>query len=505
MKALGAGVLGLSLMLLATLTEVPSVADAGETGALVAQRRVQPNIILITTDDQTLSDMSVMSKVRQRLGKRGTTFANAFSPYPLCCPARATLLTGQYAQNHHVLGNQPPWGGFAMFDDSNTLPLWLQQAGYRTMILGKYLNGYPQRGEVTYVPPGWDEWRVPVKKIYNYRHWTQNENGVPVAHDGYQTDFVADEASELIRRYSGDTPFFLWAGFLAPHWGSPRESDDPARVFPGYHVATPNIAKKYRDTLSFLPLPDKASINEKDVSDKPEYVRNSQRYPVALLRELNQQRLESLLSVDDAVSRILGVLKAQSELANTVIIFTSDNGYLIGEHRRIGKIIGYEESVRVPLIVAGPGFNTGATRNQKVSLVDVASTIAAAAGVTPQLLQDGVPLQTFASHPNAKDTRAMLFQAGPAVANPVPDLSPSLAEDTDRLYVGIRTKRYVYLEYATGERELYDLRSDPEQLVNMADRPEVAGIQDELATALERLRTCAGVECLRSSKELARR
>lgn len=473
-----------------SVTPEVSAAPSGSqtpsgSAALTASR---PNIILITTDDQSLSDMSVMRHVQARLEQRGTTFSNAYSPYPLCCPARATILTGQYAHNHHVLGNSPPYGGFTAFDDSNTLPLWLQEGGYRTAILGKYLNGYPTAGASDYVAPGWDTWRVPVDGIYNYHRWTLNEDGQQVPYAGrYETNFIGDEASSLVAQYAPERrPYFLWAGFLAPHSGTPVETDDPRAV------RTPNVSRRYRDTLAGTPLPDKASINEADVSDKPLFVQQSRIVRRSALRELNQQRLESLLSVDDAVNKLLDAVKASGELSNTVIIFTSDNGFLVGEHRRIGKDIGFQEATRVPLVAAGPGFDTGQTRDQKVSLVDIAPTIEAVAQVSPGLTQDGLPLTTFAGDAQASDARAILLQGGPNKQEP------------HRWYTGIQTNRYVYIDYtSTGEKELYDLRTDPLQLDNLAVLSPGSAVEHRLSDALATLRRCAGADCLLGIRALS--
>jgi N-acetylglucosamine-6-sulfatase len=472
-----------------TLAALCAAAAGGGSATAGPQRAASPpNVILILTDDQSLTDLSVMKHVQALLAARGTTFTHAYSPYPLCCPARATLLTGQYAHNHHVFGNLPPYGGFQAFDDTNTLPLWLQGAGYTTAMLGKYLNGYPLRGAADYVPPGWDTWRVPVSGIYNYRRWTLNENGRLVPYAGtYETDFVGQEAASLVRDYAArKQPYFLWAGFLAPHWGRPFDPGDP-------HLPTAHPAPRYRNTLASVRLPAKASINEANVSDKPLFVRRSPIRPRASLRQVNEQRLESLLSVDDAVNALLNAVKASGELDNTVIIFTSDNGYLIGEHRRVGKDIGYEEATRVPLIIAGPGFDTGQTRDQKVSLADIAPTIAAEAGVSPRLLEDGKPLMRIAADPTAPDTRTVLLEGGPT------------KQDPDRWYTGIHTNRFVYVEYrTTQEKELYDLRADPEQLRNLAVRAPGSAEEHKLARALATLRTCKGAVCRESVDELAR-
>lgn len=472
-----------------------SVAGAGRGAVIPDKAAGRPNIVLITTDDQTVTDLSAMPKVLARLGHRGTTFTNAFSPYPQCCPARASILTGQYAHNHHVLSNLAPWGGFGAFDDSNTLPIWLKRAGYRTALLGKYLNGYPPDDHPLYIPPGWDDWRAPIERIYGYRHFTINDNGVAEEHTkDYVTGFVADEAVSVIDDFSGSRPFFLWAGFLAPHQGAPRESDDPVKVFPGLNIGTPAVEARYRDSLSFVPLPDKESINEEDVSDKPAFVRAMPVRPMGALRELNQQRLESLRSVDDAVESILDALDANGELSNTVIVFTSDNGYLIGEHRRLGKVIGYEESVRIPLIIAGPGFDTGARRRQEVSLVDLAPTIAQLAGADVRLTQDGISLRPMARDPRAHDSRTILLQA-----------LPKRSRTGERWYTAIRTKRYVYVRYQTQEFELYDLRNDPLQLDNLAGVPSHRRVQRRLDRALDALEKCAGRSCRLTLRQLTQR
>jgi N-acetylglucosamine-6-sulfatase len=472
----------LMVALLATAV-VESDAASAQPSRVVSP----PNIIMILTDDQSLTDLRVMPHVLARLGRRGTTFSHAYSPYPLCCPARATLLTGQYAHNHHVFGNLPPYGGFQAFDDSNSLPLWLQSAGYNTVMLGKYLNGYPA-GDPGYVAPGWDTWRVPVVGIYDYRRWTLNEDGTQVPYIGqYETGFVGREASSLVAAYAAKKkPYFMWTGFLAPHWGRPFEPEDP-------RPPTPNVSGFYRGALSGVRLPAKTSINEPNVSDKPQFVKDSPIKRRAALRKVNEQRLESLLSVDDAVNRLLDAVKASGELDNTIIIFTSDNGYLVGEHRRIGKDIGYEEATRVPLIVAGPGFDTGQTRDQKVSLADIAPTIAAEARATPRLVEDGVPLTRIARNPLTPDTRTILLEGGPTRADP------------NRWYEGIHTNRFVYVEYrSTDEKELYDLKSDPEQLRNLAVKAPGSREEHKLARALATLQTCAGAVCRESVDELAR-
>ena len=290
----------------------------------------------------------------------------------------------------------------------------------------------------------------------------------------------------LRRMGSKKKPYFLWAGFLAPHWGRPWDLGDP-------RLPTAHPSPRYRGTLANVRLPAKKSINEVDVSDKPQFIQDSRIKPWYALRQVNEQRLESLLSVDDAVNAIMNAVKASGEADNTLVIFTSDNGYLIGEHRRVGKDIGYEEATRVPLVIAGPGFETGQTRDQKVTLADIAPTIAQEAGVKPQLVEDGKPLTRIAADPRTPDTRTVLLEGGPTKADPT------------RWYTGIHTNRFVYVEYRTsGERELYDLKRDPEQLRNLAVRTPGSTEESKLARALSTLRSCAGRVCRESVAELAR-
>jgi N-acetylglucosamine-6-sulfatase len=464
--------------LIAVLVAAPNAAT--RNGAPIADPAGAPNIVLIVTDDQTVEDLVAMPQVRERLAATGVTFEEAFAPYPLCCPARATLLTGQYAHNHHVLGNQLPYGGFQRLDDRETLPVWLQRAGYDTVMLGKYLNGFPAAGEEGYIPPGWTDWRVPVAGIYNFWNYTLNVNGQPTAYENrYQTDVWQEHLDEIVDTYAGgEDPFFLWAGFLAPHNGGPDEPDDPATG-----LGTPAVAPEYRDAQAGLELPDKPSINEADVSDKPAHIRRAQLRNLAALTELYQQRRESLMSVDDAVGRLIDRLEAAGELDDTVFVFTSDNGYLVGEHRRVGKTIGYEESVRVPLLLSGPGIPSGVVRSQLVSQADIAPTILELAGASSRLVADGRSLLPFATGAARDRERAILLQAGPAGAT------------DERWYTAIRTRSHVYVEFDTGEREFYDLGEDPLQLDSAHDDTRSRGVVRRLAARLGTLRDCAGESC----------
>ncbi len=487
------GRLLVSLLLVTCLALAGCQGDPGpaaDTGVVVgagpASAVGRPDVVMFLTDDQSLRDLSAMVRTRRWMRRTGTTFTRAFSQYPLCCPARATLLTGQVAHNHGVMGNEEPWGGFTLFDDSRTLPLWLQAAGYRTLYLGKYLNGYPLAGEETYVPPGWDEWHAPVRGIYNYRHFQVNDNGTLHRYRRYQADYVRRRAVQLVTTYAaGEQPFFLWAGFLAPHAGLPVEPDDPRATHGPGAVDTPAVARRYRDSEAGRRLLAKPSVNEADMADKGPLLRDRGTYPRAQLREEEQQRREALRSVDDTVAAVLAALRRAGELDDTVVVFTSDNGFMVGEHRWNHKILGYEESARVPLLMSGPGVPRGETRRALVSLTDLPATILDLAGAEPGLPQDGISLLRVLDDPGSVTRRSLLLEAGGSLTH----------RTASRLYTGVRTADgHVLLRWYDGSEEVYDLTTDPFELdggVSAAEAPRL----DDLRARLAALQDCVGAEC----------
>jgi N-acetylglucosamine-6-sulfatase len=447
--------------------------------ASVSDARGRPNVIVIMTDDQTVGSLQVMGNVKRLLAERGASFANSFVSFSMCCPSRATFLTGQYAHNHGVLSNDPPTGGYAKLDHSNTLPVWLQNAGYNTVHLGKYLNGYGLV-DPTEIPPGWTEWHASVGwSSFRYYGYTLNERGRLVTYErAYQTDLYARKAAEIIRRRAAQTkPFFLWAAFLAPHSGRPVEPDDPE----GLKTAVP--APRHHDYFVSERLPKPPGFNECDVSDKPRGIRRRPRLTpeqITAIREKYQQRLESLLAVDDAVAQIVRALRASGELRKTLIVFISDNGFLHGEHRdRSGKVLPYEPSIRVPLIVRGPGVPAGLRLTQPVANIDLAPTIVEAAGATAGRDMDGNSLLPLFQNSAIRFERDLLLEGPPGTKN----------------FAGIRTARYVYAEYWNGEHELYDLAHDPYELKSRHADPAYDVVEQDLAVRLAWLRTCAGETC----------
>lgn len=458
--------------LLAGLTPAPR--------STAAEAPVRPNIVVVMSDDQAVESMRVMSNVNAMLGAEGTTFVDNYVSFPLCCPSRTTFLTGQYGHNHTVMGNALPQGGYEKLapTHANTLPAWLKLAGYRTVHIGKYLNGYG-RQRPTEVPPGWDEWFGAVDpSTYRYYDYTLNENGKLVhygtAAGDYQTDVYTAKAVDAVKRLAARAePFFLSVAYLAPHSGGPRESDDPA------NLATPVPAPRHRNRFSAEPMPRTASFNEADVSDKPLAVRRRPLFGPARINgitEMYRQRLESILAVDEGVAAIVRALQDSGELSRTLFVYTSDNGFFHGEHRiPNGKVQHYEPSARVPLVMRGPGVPRGVRITQPSINVDLAPTIVDAANAKVGRATDGVSLLALLADRTRFVGRDVLLE------------TPT--------YAAIHTPRYVYVEHNTGERELYDLKIDPDELASLHENTAYARVRSDLARRLLTLRACKAAGC----------
>jgi len=479
--------LGLAVAVILGLSAGLAVAASergGSTRAAAAPQR--PNVLVLETDDQTLDEMAVLPNVRRLIGDQGVTFDNNFDSFSLCCPSRASFLTGQYSHNNGVRGNAPPQGGYQALDKSNTLAVWLQRGGYYTIHLGKFLNGYGRQNP-TEIPAGWSDWHGAVDPTtYRYYNYTLNEGGTLHTYCAtpqpscYQTDVYRDKADEIIRRRAPEGPFFMWVAFLGNHSGAPRESDDP----PG--LGTPVPAPRHRDAFKSTPLPQPPSFNEADVSDKPQVIRrrpllNARR--IAAIQENWQQRRETLLSVDEAIASIVDTLRQAGELDNTLILFTSDNGFFHGEHRIAnGKVLWYEPSIHLPLLMRWTGNRSlprGVHRSQLTMNVDDAETILDAAGVQPGRKEDGVSLLPFWRDRGKEIGRDLLIDNSPGAGH----------------FDGIRTPHYKYAEYANGDRELYDLRRDPYELQSQHANSAFDALKASLAARLHALVTCSGTNC----------
>lgn len=477
-------VLVLAVTTLAGCAGDPSDVAARGTDQVTAAPKDAPNIVVIMTDDLSVDEMRYLPRTRHLLGDRGATFSRFAAPQPLCCPARAQFLTGQYAQNNGVRHNQGPFGGYQAFHPETALPVWLHKGGYQTAMVGKYLNGYASVVDKATrdQEAGWDHWDPTVRGVYDYKGFVQDDNGKLRSPRRYHTDYVAKRSRHLITDMSDDRrPFFLWSSFVAPH-GVCKASEEA-----GSCINPPRASRRYagdhagqRGITTDLP-----SFNERDVSDKPPYIRHLDPVSARKVRRLEAARADSLTSVDDAVVGMLRSLRRSGELDDTYVFFTSDNGYLMGQHRFVGKILAYDESVRVPLIVRGPGIPAGARDDQSAAMIDLAPTFAAIAGATPQVEVDGRPI--VLRRKDRPDHRTLLVQAG-----------------TDNLvrfpggwqFRGVRTARYTLVRWEyDGFVELYDRQLDPYELVNVADDSRYARARAELTRRLALLAECAGADC----------
>lgn len=452
---------------------VPIVLPTGPTSvrtqsSLVASPYTgsQPNIVVILTDDQRYDDLSSMPVTDSQIIGKGITFDNSFVSNPWCCPSRSSVLTGEYSHSTDVYRNFTPHGGFGSFKDSSTLATWLHGAGYRTGLVGKYLNQYTSK----YVPPGWDRWFAFCCDDSNeggaYYNYTLVEDGVKHLFGStppeYSTDVLGTEAVNFIQSAPSTNPLFLYFTPFAPH-GQPIPADRDKGHFSG---------------LQFPRLPN---FNEADVSDKPAYI---QALPVLSKSKItgvdNSRRaaLETLLAVDNDVSQILSALQATGRLSSTLILFASDNGFSRGEHRWTHKVAPYEEDIRVPLVMRYDPITTTARHDPNLVVnIDWAPTIAALAQV-PAPAVEGVNL---------------LPLLGPTTP-PAPIRNDFLIEHlhggtTDNVpsYCGVRSANTKYVQYSTGEEELYDLTADPYELQNKVADPAYASMLVDRRTRLHQL------------------
>ncbi len=516
------------------------IAAGAEARPASADRDGRPNILVVMTDDMAASDVALMPNVQRLLADKGTTFADAIDSFPLCCPARATFITGQYAHNHDVNGNFYPYGWYGMKNRGNTLPSWLQDAGYRTALIGKWLNGYGAVDAHGEVPKGFDIWRGLLDvSAYDYFNFVMNRDGQlrswgdadfarklvefakievipnptgiaavfakltelfgPAPYDYWGTENEADyspdvtgKITENLVRREGERrkPFFIWWTPAAPH------REDVSTTLMGRPGPDPRPAPRYAERSKSYTLPRPPSFNEDDLSDKASNMQSAARpmseEQVAQLQLDYEGRAGSLLAVDDHVAKLVKVLRQTHQLKNTMIVFLSDNGWLQGEHRITGdKFLPYEESIRIPLIVRGPGVPAGETIKGQVSNVDFAPTLVDAADARAGRTMDGVSLLPTIANPKERPKRVLEIEAlAPLFEDPVP------VNAWDRPYTGVRTDRYTYVVWTeTGEKELYDRKADPYQLSNVAGDPAYAEVEAELAAKLAKLADCRGKAC----------
>jgi arylsulfatase A-like enzyme len=496
----------------------PDTAQSSARGSAANSRR--PNVILVMADDMRVDDLRFAPKVRSLIGRRGLTFENSFSPFPLCCPARASVLTGRYAHNHEVFWHGGRYG-YGAFDDSRTVATSLKGAGYNTGFVGKYLNGYGQhRSKVSgkpswkYVPRGWTDWRASFVNrrlpgvhggTYNYFDTPYNVNGrVDNDYRGqYQTDVIGKMSTAMAKRF-GDrsAPFFMSVNYVAPHAGGPGDPDDPPsmRDKEGYRhlYLTPSLPGWVRGKFDSVihrgaGMPRGGGPAEADMSDKPgalsKYPEPNRRERLAI-REVTRQRAEAVYLMDRQVARLVGQLKRIGEWDETVLMFTSDNGYYLGEHRkREGKVRGHEPSLRVPFLVTGPGMRDGVRRYDPISTVDVTATILDLGNASPPRTPDGVSRLSSMRRGDRGWVAPVLIESIGTSTGREPGFNDA------RTSIGLRTPRYSYVRHRGTKDELYDLVEDPLQLQNVASSPAHRDVLLALDRVWWDVRNCAGASC----------
>ncbi len=430
-------------LLLATVSSSVAIIGTwfGPQGTASSEK---PNIVFVLTDDMRKDDLRFVPETRRLVGNRGMEFENAFVTFAMCCPSRASILTGLYPHNHRVLTNEAPHGGEPGFrpKDASTVATWLDGAGYRTALFGKYFNDYAG----TYRPPGWDVW-----------------------HADEPDAMTAQRAERFIRTSAQEpAPFFA---YVAPHTPHP-----PAKP-----------PTRYADRYPNLRVPRTRDYNEKNVSDKPHWIRTLDRLSQKkkdAADKLYRNRARSLLAVDDMMERLVTALRETGELNNTYIIFTSDNGFHFAEHRLQPprKSTAYEPDIRIPLLVRGPGIAAGTHRSQMVINNDLGVTMADLAGARPTRKVDGrsfVPIL----HGYSPAWRSAFL-----VENPTGRVVPAFR--TIRKSDGKKMTQF----YNRDVREIYRLSEDPRELKNVQTTvPE--GVRQRLQHRLNALKDCSGFSC----------
>jgi arylsulfatase A-like enzyme len=513
--------LALACALTAALIARPSSAPAA----------TPPNIVLIQTDDMTRADLyavypdpltglplAVMPNTLNLIASQGITFNRYYVSNPLCCPSRASMLTGRYSHNTGVLTNFFPSGGYYKLDLPNNLAVWLQNAGYRTSHVGKFLNQYGDNNPAE-VPPGWTDWHTVIGDARLFYGYKVNDNGVvsdphgtfdetassypekdaascpgsppPLQACNYLTDLITKDALNAISTF-GASPFYVQVDYTTPHGDI---------ALPG----GPEAAPRHADTLPGVKAPRLPNFNERDMSDKPAFVRRNGRLGFGKIDYIDrryQMRLEALRSVDDGIAEIIARLNSTGVLANTYIIFISDNGFFGGEHRfDSAKFLPYEPSNRMPLLIRGPGILPASRSGELVANVDLAPTILQWTGATSTATMDGRPLLRFIQDPAKRTKRPILLEGFTGTGElGVPLRANASIKASPRDYEGIRIGRYKFVQYRSGAKELYDLKLDPYELHSRHIDPRYRKVKRWLLKVLRRMEACNTRTCRRPQR-----
>jgi len=424
-----------------------------------------PNIVFVLTDDLSWNLVPYMPHVLA-MERRGETFANYFVTDSLCCPSRASIFTGRFPHNTHIVSNSPPYGGFPRFheldEEQQTFALALWRRGYMTAMMGKYLNGYlPNGGEgvpASYVPPGWSEWDVAGNGYPEYGY-TLNENGHPTQYGSqpqeYLTDVLARKGLHFIdRAAAARRPFLLELSTFAPHSPyipAPRDEGD----FPGL-------------------MAPRTPAFDAPATGAPAWLAPYAPLEAQQIEQIDHQfrlRAQAVQAVDNMIAQIEALLTARGLAQSTYLVFSSDNGLHMGEHRLMpGKQTAFDTDIHVPLIVIGPGVARGRTVSEMTENIDLCPTFERLAGAPVGAGVDGHSLVALLrGRPLLQAWRREILveHHGPVLAPADPDL-PERGAGNPTSYEALRTPTSLYVEYTTGEREYYDLRTDPFELHNIA-------------------------------------
>jgi arylsulfatase A-like enzyme len=515
---LGAAALGTSGSIASSGPRAPQAgAEAQPVAGEPAPR--EPNVVMVLVDDLDWSLMPYLPHVNELIRDQGASFPNFYTEQSSCCPSRASILSGEYAHNHGVIGNVWPEGGYDRWRETREgkdLPVWLEQAGWRSAMLGKYLNEYPFHPGIdltreekderkAHVPDGWQAWSAVVQgNAYAQDHYKLNNDGV------VDTDF----RETYLDTWLGERMLSLVGGADGFDFGKGGQFVYYASYSPHTPYAYP---PRYEGTFADETYPRTPDFDEADVSDK--FGLTATRPPlteakIAEIDDVFRKRIRSLQVLDDNVARLVAQLDAQGDLDDTYIMFTSDNGYLMGNHRRdIGKYNQFQGTVNVPFFVRGPGIEPGTEIDDLAGNIDIAPTIADIAGAeAPEV--DGVSLLDRLHGGAPLDRR--FFLLGRALTPTQAQSATGLEEptedyvETDRSallndFTGVTNGRFKLVRYThIPHEELYDLANDPYELDNLlrddqesydAMTDQGRGIVDGLRSALDRLTTCAGDDC----------
>lgn len=448
-----------------------------------ARPDTRPNIVYVLTDDLAGNLVKYMPQV-QRMRQQGLDFGNYYVTDSLCCPSRSTTFTGKFPHNTGVYTNQGSDGGYQTFNakgnQNSTYATALRAKGYRTAMMGKYLNGYQPTDPV---PPGWSEWDV-AGNGYPEFNYSLNENGHVVKYGAkpqdYLTDVLARKGTDFIAKSAkAGQPFAMEIATFAPHGPSTPAPRD-ANKFPG------------------LKAPRGPAFNEADVSDKPAWLKGHKRLTPAQIAADDKKfrkRAQAVQAVDKMIGELRASLTANGVDRDTYLVFSSDNGFHLGEHRlAAGKMTAFDTDIKVPLVITGPGVAKGATTDRLTQNTDLCPTFEDLGGAKVPPSVDGrslVPLLTGKTPPARQGV--LVEHHGPDKVASDPDFQKP-ASGNPPSYEAVRTAHEVYVEYADGEREYYDLRRDPNELDNAISRLPKKRLT-QLQAMLHKLEKCKGTAC----------